>query len=107
MTAHAVFPGFPVAIQKALSDVNFHFALGDFFAASLVASIVFTFGINIGREGEPLAVRRPDRIPSAGRDTGDLFQGAVGDINGPNLALAVACRNKRELLSVRRPAWRR
>src|SRR5439155_8201064 len=105
VTAHSVFPGFPVTIEQAFGNMGFYFVLGDFFGAFLVAGVVFAFRVNIGRKRQPLAVGRPDRIPGAGRDAGNLFQRAAGNIDSPTLALAITRGNKRELLSVRRPPW--
>src|SRR5260221_12190473 len=107
VAANSVQPEFPVTIQQTIRDVRLDLVAGDFFGAALVTGVVLAFGINVGEERQPFAVRRPDGLARAARQGADLLQRAAGNINGPNLIVAITRGDKGELLSVRRPARRR
>ena len=86
--------------------MRLNFALGSLVSNSLVAGGVFTFGINVRNERDPVSVRRPNRIAGAGRDGSNLFQHTTGYIDRPDLIFSVSGRHESQFLAVRRPSRR-
>ncbi len=68
MTALALIPVVPVAIEQVLGDMRFHFVLFFFFVALFVACIVFAIRVDARRESECFSIGRPLHDIHAGRD---------------------------------------
>src|SRR6185295_10830320 len=91
----------PMLVEQPVNDVRFDFAALRLLVALLVALVVFAIGIDIRRERDPFAIRRPHRRRRATRYLRDLvLVAAVVTVHGPNLT--AGCEG--ELLAIRRPS---
>src|SRR5215469_14667306 len=85
-------------------DSRFYFALSDVSISPRIAGLVLTLHIDTRNERDPFSVRRPQFIVGARRKKRQAVRIAAVERDPVNLLLAVARREKRDPLAVRRSA---
>jgi hypothetical protein len=92
-----------VTVEQAINYLRLDLVRFHFRIAFLVAGVVGATGVDVGDEGEPAAIGRPDGIARARGNARDRFNVAAGGVHRVNLPAA----HERDPLAVGRPARRR
>src|SRR6185369_10265089 len=108
MSALALAPGCPMAIQQRVVDAGLRGALLPRIVSCGVAGLIAAVGIDLGREGDRPSVVRPDNVVDAAGESGqpDRLVLVVG-IQDVQLSAAVALRNEGDTPAVGCPSRQR
>ncbi len=101
--ALAVVPVRPVPVQQFRRNVRFHFVFFFRVVALFIARVVLAIRIHRRREQQRLPIGRPLHNVYARRNVGPLARLATSQRQHVNLGVAIARRQKRDALPVRRP----
>ena len=103
VSALAVSPLRPVAVEQGLGDVRLDLAVLGRLRALRVAGVVLAVRVDLRRERDPLAVGRPDDVVGAAGEGGEPRGLAARERHRVDRGVAVAARHEGEALAVRRP----